>query len=122
MSFVDSLLTNVLHVVAKAALRVQPPLRAHRTVRRIARFMPPLHDVEEAKRAWSALAPRGTCLSRAMTIGARLAGAEVVIGVSSTSARAKHGREVDIAAHAWVEHGGLPLFAREVVGSPIARL
>jgi len=87
---------HALHCVARLALRFRLPLKAKGMVDGIARAFPPLDGVDEARAAVRTLFPKGTCLSRAVTIAAALPGAEVVIGVNVwTAAR--------LAAHAWLE-------------------
>jgi Transglutaminase-like superfamily len=101
----DTGITYALHAIAWLTLRVQPPRSALRTVGRIARVARPFVDVEEARLAAKLLSKHGTCLSRSVTIAARLPGSQVVIGVDPRWT----GR---LSAHAWVELGG------EAVESP----
>ncbi len=91
-----SLRLRGLHWLARAALRVRPPLRAKALVDRIGSRFPRLSGVEDARAAVRELSPAGSCLSRALTIAATLPGAEVVIGVDAWSA-------AQISAHAWLE-------------------
>jgi hypothetical protein len=84
-----------LHWLARLALRTRSPLRAKSVVDRVARILPPLRDVEDARAAVGALFPAGSCLSRALAIAAMLPGAEVVIGVAAL-------RSASLSAHAWL--------------------
>jgi hypothetical protein len=81
--------------VARVVLRVRPLPQARRVVQAAARFFRPLSDAE-ARDVARRLKRRGTCLSRALTIAARVPGAEIVIGRNE-------GRR--FSAHAWVERG-----------------
>jgi hypothetical protein len=95
----DAFALHGLHWIARGALRFQPPLRAKRTVDRIARMLRPFCGVAEAHEAARTMQQAGSCLSRAVVIASRLPGAQVVIGVDRwQSVRAK--------GHAWVEVGG----------------
>lgn len=85
-----------LHWLARAALRIRPPLAAKALVDRIARRFPSLDGVDDARAAVRELFPSGSCLSRAMTIAAALPGAEVVIGVDAW-------RATQLSAHAWLQ-------------------
>jgi Transglutaminase-like superfamily len=91
----DSLRLHGLHWLARAALRVRPPLQAKALVDRVARFLPSLEGVEDARAAVRGLYPSGSCLSRALTIAARLPGTEVVIGVHAWNS-------AQLSAHAWL--------------------
>lgn len=93
--------SHLLHAVAIAAARVLPPERAFRLVERAATVLPPL-DARDARSTARRLR-LGTCLTRAMTVSARLRGSEVVIGVSPKRAP---------LGHAWVEHRGEVIGAR----------
>jgi hypothetical protein len=103
----DFVALHGIHWIARVALRVQPPLRAKRTVDRIARGLRPLRGVAEAHQAAQMLGGAGSCLSRAVAIASRLPGAHVVIGVDRW-------RSVRASAHAWVEVAGAPIGANEV--------
>jgi hypothetical protein len=88
---------QLLHVVARIAIRFWPPLRAKRCVDAIGAVLRPI-DFQEA----SDLALRlrgGSCLSRSLVIASRMPGAEVVIGTTP-----RHG--TFSFAHAWVEAAG----------------
>jgi hypothetical protein len=85
---------QLLCALAYGALRVLGPERARRGVGRLGALLPKL-DVEQARRRHASLR-RGTCLSRAIAIAARVPGARVVIGV---------GPGVPLEAHAWVVAG-----------------
>jgi hypothetical protein len=87
---------HALHWLTRAALRVQPPIKAKRTVDMIAHRIGTLYGTARAHRALQALQGRGSCLSRALTVASLVHDAEVVIGINRLdSARA--------CAHAWVE-------------------
>ena len=106
---------HILHVVARVALRVQKPLRAKQTVDEIGRHFRVFENLTEAQRAATDLDRWGTCLSRALTVAARLPGAEVVIGVDPAAAS-------PLYAHAWVELAGAPLRRDDPGGAEIVRL
>ncbi len=91
--------THAVHWLARIALRVQTPLRAKRTVESLAHLLPPIRGVSGARRAAETLQGRGSCLSRALAIGARLPGSEIVIGVDPRAS-------TRLRAHAWVELDG----------------
>lgn len=103
--------SHLLHAVAKIAVRVVSPRTAERVVRRAGRALNPL-EFEEAQLLASRLR-WGSCLTRALTISARLPGSSVVIGV--------RGGTLAFRAHAWVEHGGRPLRPGDPAGTEIAR-
>jgi hypothetical protein len=67
----------------------------------------------------SSLDAHGTCLSRSLTLAARLRDAEVVIGVAGSSL---HGRGSSFAAHAWVEMRGVPLRPDDAIPGEIVRI
>jgi hypothetical protein len=100
--------TLALHVLARVAVRARPPLEAKRLVDALGSVLAPL-PLGEAIRIGQELEGRGTCLSRALVIAARLPGAQVVIG-------AQTGAGNGFAAHAWVERDGVI-----VCGSPPTR-
>lgn len=106
---------RLLHVVARIALRMRSPILAKRIIDGAGRLMPPFDTAAEARRAADALEGGGTCLSRALTVAARLRDSEVVIGVHP-------GMSSPLYAHAWVEFGGSPLRADDPGGREIARL
>jgi hypothetical protein len=91
---------HALHLFARTALRLRPPLRAKALVDSVARVLPSLDGAEAAREAVQVLFPSGSCLSRAIAIAAALPGAEVVIGV--TALRATH-----VSAHAWLHIDGV---------------
>lgn len=99
MTPLEALRLRVLHLVARGALRVGSPLRAKAIVDRVARLWPPLEGPAAASEAAWAIAREGSCLSRALTVGASLPGAEVVLAVDVWSGSR-------LAAHAWLEVGG----------------
>jgi hypothetical protein len=92
----DTVRLHGLHWLARAALRVRPPLQAKALVDRIAGAFPALDGVDDARAAVRELYPSGSCLSRAVTIAATLPGAEIVIGVDAWSA-------ARLSAHAWLQ-------------------
>lgn len=107
---------HFLHVVARAALRALPPLDAKRVVDAAAVPLGRYPSLDRARAAAGTLDGTGTCLSRALTVAARLDGARVVIGVEP-------GRQISMLhAHAWVEIDGAPLRASDPRGEEIARL
>ena len=86
-----------LHAVARGAIYLQSPLRAKRTVGWIGAHMKPLEGVDKARSAMRLLRGMGgSCLSRSMTVAARLPGSVVVLGVDPRSS-------ARVSAHAWVE-------------------
>jgi hypothetical protein len=117
LSVIDAACTRLVHWVARGALRLQAPLSAKVTVDRIARRLPPLGR-SDAQTAMEEIARSGSCLSRALAVGARLPGAEVVIGLDTQlSARP--------AGHAWIELDGSRIDAGTTsmfLGEEIGRL
>jgi hypothetical protein len=96
----NALSLRALHLLARLALRLCPPLHAKALVDRIGAHLAPLHGPEAARAAVRELSPAGTCLSRAVTIAARVRGADVVIGFDAwNGARG--------SAHAWLEIEGV---------------
>lgn len=93
---------RALHTAARVAFCLLPPLRAKAVVDRLGRSLPSLEGVDDARWAVAALWPRGSCLTRAVTVAATAPGAEVVIGVD-------HSRVTATSAHAWLELGGVPI-------------
>lgn len=93
---------QALHYLARTALRFCPPLRAKAIVDGAAQWLPPLRDASDARAAVRLLFPRGSCLTRAVTIAAMLPAAEVVIGIAPP-------RTPRARAHAWLEIGGEPV-------------
>ena len=108
----DALRLHGLHWLARAALRIRPPLQAKALVDRIARVFPPLHGVADARAAVEELFPSGSCLSRAVTIAANLPGAEVVIGVDAWSA-------ATVSAHAWLQIDDVNVDTRPETSTPL---
>jgi hypothetical protein len=92
--------TRALHLVTRAALKVSSPLRAKKWIDSLGLLLPSL-SVSDASRMARELEPSGSCLTRALTIAARLRGSQVVIG-----ANASGGDGARFGAHAWVEHDG----------------
>ncbi|MGH7330774.1 MAG: lasso peptide biosynthesis B2 protein, partial [Polyangiaceae bacterium] len=90
---------HFLHAAAWSLLRMLPPKSAFRWTSRIGRLLPALRSEQDARRVADVIESRGTCLSRALTVAARLRDAEVVIGVDSGSLSPR----VPFTAHAWVE-------------------
>jgi hypothetical protein len=109
--------TQALHLIARAAVRWQSPLRAKRTVNAVAALLAPLSGQPEAAEILARLW-RGTCLTRSLAVAARLPGAEVVIAAGW---KAPEGAE-SAWAHAWVEYRGVPLKDEgEFAGREVAR-
>lgn len=92
MSFADAF----VHLAARVAIQVFPPLTAKKWVEQVASPLQPL-DAETATTLAQRLR-RGTCLSRAITVATRLPDSYVVIGARGLPGEAT-------VAHAWVEHG-----------------
>lgn len=103
-----SFLNTALHVVARVAIRFQPPVQAKRLVDALGRLTPPLRDSVAAKEMASSFGTAGTCLSRSLAVAARTPGAEVVIGGDMFP---------EFWAHAWVERAGVPLSRVDVNGA-----
>ena len=72
-------LDGLLHLVARVAVRVRPPLEAKKVIDAIARLLPPL-SLGNAMRVGQEAEGRGTCLTRALAVASRLPGSEVVLG------------------------------------------
>jgi hypothetical protein len=101
--------SRLLHVVARVALRLSPPLRAKRVVDRVGQAMGKM-DTADAREVLRSLGGSGTCLTRSLAVAARLTGAEIVILAAPVSyARGGLSEAGDPAlfAHAWVEHAGV---------------
>ena len=96
-------------------MRLGSPRSAHRVVRAVGRALPAL-DASEATRVAAGLAGRGTCLSRALALAARLPGAEVVIGAR------RPGVDGAFTAHAWLERDGVALASDAEGHRELARL
>lgn len=110
---------HFLHATAWSLLKLLPPRRAFRWTVRVARFLPTVTAEKDALRIAAALDSRGTCLSRSVTLAARLRDVEVVIGVDSGSGG---GHGAAFTAHAWVEISGAPLRASDVIAGEIVRI
>jgi hypothetical protein len=93
---IDRTLNQLLHAVTRAALRVQGPRAAKRTLQSVAQFLPHYSTMREASHALEELGGTGTCLSRSLTVASRLHGAEVVIGVNPRLG-------AGLFAHAWLK-------------------
>jgi hypothetical protein len=106
---------ELLNLAARVFLRAFRPLTAHAVLMKLGRGLPQRTSREDVRRAASALAGQGTCLSRALAIAATAPGADVVIGVRPEG-------EAQILAHAWLEVDGEPLDQADPVGQEIARL
>jgi hypothetical protein len=109
---------HFLHATAWGLLRLMPPRKAFRWTHRVASFLPSV-VAEDALEIASALDSHGTCLSRSLTLAARLHDAEVVIGVDGGTMR---GQGVTFLAHAWVEVSGTPLRPSDVIPGEIVRI
>jgi len=105
---------RLLHVVARLAVRARTPLRAKQIVDAVGRLLPPL-SLGEAMRIAQELEGSGTCLTRALTIAARLPRSEVVIGSDGPT-------EVAFSAHAWVERDGTVISGSSPARVEITRL
>jgi hypothetical protein len=110
---------HLLHAAAWTLLRLLPPRRAFRWTARIAAALPVVREDEDARRIANALDSRGTCLSRSLTVAARLRDAEVVIAVDASSLT---GHGAAFTAHAWVESHGNPLRPSDIVAGEIVRI
>jgi hypothetical protein len=108
----DALRLHGLHLLARVALKVGPPLRAKALVDRIAGYFPHLRGVEDAQAAVRELFPAGSCLSRALAIAATVPGAEVVIGVDPWGA-------AQVKAHAWLQIGDVNVDTSPGTGMPM---
>ncbi len=114
-----------LHLLTRAALQVMSPQDTFAFATRLGQSLPRL---EPTPRTLRTLGQRGSCLSRSITLAARITGARVAVGVKKSGYRAiaatRFGlRGPDaISAHAWIEVGGLPIDARDPSGKIIAYL
>jgi len=99
VSFRERLFAHGLHTAARLALLVATPLTAKRLVDGLGRRLPPYPESGAAAAAAHLLRGSGACLSRALTIAARLPRSEVVFGVDPRGS-------AGLAAHAWVELEG----------------
>ncbi len=105
------LLSHVLHGFTFLSVKLLAPMQAQRALNVVAAALPRL--TREASGSVLVRLRGGSCLTRSMTVAARLAGASVVIGVP------RPGNEFQ--AHAWVEQDGRPLLASDPRGDEIAR-
>jgi hypothetical protein len=88
---------RLLHVAARIAIRVWPPLEAKRRLHALGSLLGPV-DLDEAESALGRLRG-GSCLSRALATASRIPGSEVVIGTRRTPG-------LPLRAHAWIEVKG----------------
>ena len=103
-----------MHFIARVALRTRSPLLAKRLVDALGAMMPRL-SADRAMYVAASLEGTGTCLTRALTVAARLPGSQVIIGSDGLSG----GR---FGAHAWVELDGRIVGPSERSRHEIARL
>ena len=103
-----------LHVMARILLRCVSLTRTQKVLARVARPLPELRSVDEVREALDRLGKRGTCLSRALTVGAMAPASELIIGVGRGP--------LSVGAHAWLEVDGIPLLAGGDASNEIARL
>jgi hypothetical protein len=106
---------HALHLLTRVLLRLCSPPRAHAIVARIGGVLPVRDRVCDIERAATTLKGRGSCLSRALTLAARIPDADVVIGVQPRPG-------MRLLAHAWIERSGAAMDPSDVVGAEIARL
>lgn len=99
---------NLIHLVARVAVRALRPLLAKRVVDVFGSLLPPV-PADEGTRLERELAGRGTCFTRALAISSRVRGSEVILGTDGPGGR-------PFVAHAWVENQG-----RVIAGAPPAR-
>jgi hypothetical protein len=107
----DVLSTYALQWGARVSVRLAPPVRAARAVRRLARWLEPLD--EPRARTVARWLP-GTCLTRSMAVAARLPGATVAFGANRDGE--------SLYAHAWVELDGHPLLADDTLPNVLGHL
>jgi hypothetical protein len=105
---------RLMHALARAAVRLRPPLDAKRVVDTFGRLLPPLSP-ERAMALAESLEGRGTCLTRALVVAARLPGSVVVLGTDGVQGQA-------FSAHAWVEHGGMLIGGLRTAKCELVRL
>jgi hypothetical protein len=108
------LTTHLLHVAAMIALRLFPPLHARRALDLLGGILPAVSP-GRAMQLGEELAPFGTCLTRAMAVGCRLPGAEIILGADGVSVPGDF-------AHAWVEYDGFVICGMPPSRHEIARL
>ena len=106
---------EILHAVARIALRCCSPRLAYAIVTEVGAFLPQHPDHAHVRCAGARIRRKGTCLSRALTLAARTPSAELVIAVAPRAGQR-------LFAHAWLEFEGIPLEPSEVAGSEIARI
>ena len=106
--------SRALHLIARVAVRVAPPVRATSLVAAAARLTPRLSQ-DAARHALDTLEGRGTCLSRALAVATRLDGAKIAVGV-------RYARGTPLRAHAWGVSSGRPLRPSDPDGDVIALL
>ena len=107
------MINRSLHLVARVAIQLLPPVRAQRVVATLARAFPRIRGEECARALAYELETSGTCLSRAMTIAARVENAQIAIGVTY----APGGR---LRAHAWVTLDGFAIRDADPDGEVLA--
>ncbi len=112
-----------LHLLTRVALHVMNPRDVLALVTHVARSLTPLPPTASSV---TLLGRRGSCLSRSITLAARIPGARVAVGVKKHGYRAVgatrfglRGRDA-ISAHAWVEVDGHALSQGEEFGKVIA--
>jgi hypothetical protein len=103
---------HLLHVTARIAIRIWPPLTAKKRVDALGALFHPV-TFTEAQTIMGRLRG-GTCLTRALVVAARLREAEVVIGAAPL-------RGERLRAHAWVETTSGCVGTRDA-GGELARL
>jgi hypothetical protein len=101
--------------MAWSLLHLSSPARVHALLVRLGACFTPLETPRQAQCLARRLSAHGTCLSRSLTIAARMPIADVVIGVQPRTG-------AHLLAHAWVEVAGVPLDASQPAGEVIARL
>jgi hypothetical protein len=94
---------NSLNTLAYVSLYVASPLRAKAWIDGLAAFWPTISSAGQADKAYRRLGPRGTCLSRSISIAGRWAGSEVVVGVNRGERPTSQRSNRRLEAHAWVE-------------------
>ncbi len=102
---------HAAHLVARVTVALLPPAQALKVTAYFTRRM--RLDRISARHVSSVLEPWGTCLSRAVSIAARIPGAEIVLGGDTETGA--------FTAHAWVEIDGRPLRSWDPQGRVLAR-
>jgi hypothetical protein len=110
------MLDELLHVLARALLRISSPLKTYELLCEVGSVLPQRKSYAAVRSAFLGLSRRGTCLSRAMAIAARAPNVEIVIGLLPRS-----GVE-SMLAHAWLEFEGVPVDCAEARGVELARI